>query len=132
MDPNFTKTLCELTGSEKATEVLSLRLTPSDYDEIKLKAKSAGLSCSEYLRRLSRGCEIRARLTPEQLEMAEKVKELTLNVKRFNSVLREFTKDMNEQQRYSFLINGKTIGKWSEIIEECMKFEQEFMKLIKF
>ena len=132
MDTNFTKTLGELTGGEKATEVLSLRLTPSDYDEIKLKAKSAGLSCSEYLRCLSRGCEIRARLTLEQLEMAEKVKELTLNVKRFNSVLREFTKDMNEQQRYSFLINGKTIGKWSEIIEECMKFEQEFMKLIKF
>ena len=132
MDTNFTKILGELTGGEKATEVVSVRLTPSDYEEIKLKAKSAGLSCSEYLRCLSRGCEIRARLTPEQLEMAEKVKELTLNVKRFNSALREFTKGMSEQQRYSFLINGKTIGKWSEIIEECLKFEQEFMKLIKF
>lgn len=132
MDTNFTKTLGELTGGEKATEVLSLRLTPSDYDDIKLKAKSAGLSCSEYLRCLSRGCEIRARLTPEQLEMAEKVKELTLNVKRFNSALREFTKGMSEQQRYSFLINGKTIGAWSETIDECFKFEQEFMKLIKF
>lgn len=132
MDTNFTKILGELTGGEKATEVVSVRLTPSDYEEIKLKAKSAGLSCSEYLRGLSRGCEIRARLTPEQLEIAEKVKELTLNVKRFNSALREFTKGMSEQQRYSFLINGKTIAKWSEIIEECLKFEQDFMKLIKF
>ncbi len=131
MDTNFTKTLGELTGGEKATEVVSVRLTPSEHDEVKLKAKSAGLSCSEYLRNLSRGCIIRARLTPEQLKAVEEVRELTLTVKRFNSALREYSKNMTEQQRYSFIIDGRTIAAWSKIIGECYEFEQKFLKLMQ-
>lgn len=50
------------------TSFIKIRVSTIEKRTIKKKAKEAGLNISEFLRKLALGHQVRARLTPEEIE----------------------------------------------------------------
>ncbi len=109
---------------ERATEVIHIRLTASEKKIIDKKADETGVPVSAFCRKVLAGYEPKQRLSPEERKLADNIDTLTENVKKFNNALKGWTKNMTTEDRNKFILNGKTMGAWSEIVEEiyiCVK-----------
>lgn len=113
---------------EKATEVIHIRLTPNEKKVIEDKVEKTGLTVSAFCRKILAGYEPKQRLSPEERKLADNIDTLTETVKKFNNALKGWTKDMTKEDRNKFILNGKTLGTWSEIVVEIYQCEKELLE----
>lgn len=113
---------------ERATEVIHIRLTPSEKNMIDKKADETGIPVSAFCRKVLTGYEPKQRLSPEERKLGDNIDTLSESVKKFNNALKGWTKDMTIEDRNKFILNGKTLGAWSEIVEEIYKCEKELLE----
>ena len=113
---------------EKATEVIHIRLTPNEKKVIDNKADKTGLTVSAFCRKVLAGYEPKQRLSPEERKLADNIDTLTENVKKFNNALKGWTKDMTKEDRDKFILNGRTLGAWSEVVEKIYYCEKELLQ----
>ena len=73
----------------KRTEIVKVRFTVPEKKRVELKAKKAGLSMSEFMRRLPDSRNIKSRLTPVQQDL---LKQLIQEANRWQSISNMFKK----------------------------------------
>jgi hypothetical protein len=62
-----------LKDSVKLSYPIIVKLCTKDFNELKAKARQAGMTRTEFARLAIIGCEIRQRLTPEQMDCIRKI-----------------------------------------------------------
>jgi hypothetical protein len=63
----------KLSPAEKLKYRVAVNLCTKDYYALKAKASQAGMTCAEVARLAIAGCQIRQRLTPEQMDCIRKL-----------------------------------------------------------
>ena len=63
----------KLSDAEKLKYRIAVKFCTKDFYALKSRAKQAGMSCAEFARLAIIGCEIRERLTPEQMDCIRKI-----------------------------------------------------------
>ena len=63
----------KLSDAEKLKYRIAVKFCTKDFYALKAKAKQVGMSCAEFVRLVINGCEIRQRLTPEQMDCIRKL-----------------------------------------------------------
>ena len=63
----------KLSPAEKLKYRIAVNLCTKDYYALKAKASQAGMTCTEVARLAITGCQIRQRLTPEQMDYIRKL-----------------------------------------------------------
>ena len=63
----------KLSDSEKLKYRIAVKFCTKDFYALKSRAKQAGMTCAEFARLAINGCEIRQRLTPEQMDCIRKL-----------------------------------------------------------
>ena len=63
----------KLSPAEKLKYRIAVNLCTKDYYALKAKASQAGMTCAEVARLAITGCQIRQRLTPEQMDYIRKL-----------------------------------------------------------
>lgn len=75
-----------------SNQFIKIRVTKLQKEVIKNKAHKAGLTVSEYLRRLAFEKEIRARLTPTEIECYKNLSKFALNFKNIANLFKKYDK----------------------------------------
>ncbi|KAA6320064.1 hypothetical protein EZS27_030116 [termite gut metagenome] len=63
----------QLSPAEKLKYRIPVKLCTQDFYDLKAKAKTVGMSCTELARLAITGCRIRQRLSPEQMDCIRKL-----------------------------------------------------------
>jgi len=114
-------------GSDRSHRI-TFRISDKEKEVIDSKVEGTGLSVAAYCRKAALEQELKQRLSPEERKLADNIDTLTENVKKFNNALKGWTKNMTTEDRNKFILNGKTMGAWSEIVEEIYKCEKELLE----
>lgn len=100
---------------EKRTYMVSLKLDTSEYYSLKTKAKSAGVSRSEYIRSCLKGSIIRPRLTPELNDYIRKLSGMGNNL---NQIARKANAEGYTSARNEYFFLADKIDNVIEMIED--------------
>ena len=115
---------------DNLSKVITIRLTPQEYDVIQEKSKSCGLAFSSFVRKIALGYNPPATFSNEELSFANMLFDAITNVKKFNSAFREFTKNMTQEERNIVVLNARTINDWGISITSVIDFFEEYKKHI--
>ena|SRR5690625_6268272 len=74
-------------SKKKRTQFIKFRVSSLEQNTIQKKAKNAGLTASEFLRRLAFKKEIRGRLTPEEIECYQTLIKYADNFRRISNLI---------------------------------------------
>lgn len=72
----------------KKTRLLKFRVTPLEQEIINLKKEKAGLSMSEFLRRLALDLQIKNHLTDEEIECYKTLSKFSDNFRRISNLFK--------------------------------------------
>ena len=106
---------------------ITCRISEKEKNIIDKKVINTGLTVAAYCRKAALCKEIKQRLSPEERKLADNIDILTENVKKFNNALKGWTKNMSPDEKAKFILNGKMLGAWSEVVEEIYKCEREML-----
>jgi hypothetical protein len=91
-----------LSSAEKLKYRIAVNLCTKDFYALKAKSTQAGMTCTEVARLAITGCQIRQRLTPEQMECIRKLSGMGNNL---NQITRKANAGgyINARNEYLFL-----------------------------
>ena len=100
---------------EKRSYMVSIKLDTREYYSLKVKANSAGISRSEYIRQCIAGSIIRPRLTPEMNDYIRKLSGMGNNL---NQIARRANTEGYTNARNEYFYLTDKIDKIIEMIED--------------
>ena len=94
----------KLNASEKLKYRIAVNLCTKDYYILKAKATRAGMTCTELARQAINGCQIRQRLTTEQMNCIRKISGMGNNL---NQIARKANAEgyANTRSEYLYLVD---------------------------
>jgi hypothetical protein len=108
----------ELSPTEKLKYRIAVNLCTRDYYAMKAKAAQAGMTCTEVARLAITGCQIRQRLTPEQMECIRKIAGMDNNL---NQIARRINIEGYIDNRTEYLHLADNIDKALILLEDDSK-----------
>ncbi len=85
----------------------------------------SGDTKSVVVRRLITGAKIHPRLTEEEKEGIKALIVIEKNLVNLNNAIDGLAKNMTEAERKKFILNGKTLTEWTNVISEAIDFYKE-------
>lgn len=104
----------KLSPAEKLKYRVVVNLCTKDYYALKAKASQASMTCTEVARLAITGCQIRQRLTPEQMDCIRKLSGMGNNL---NQITRKANAEGYTSARSEYLYIADKIDKTLTLLE---------------
>jgi len=108
----------KLSSAEKLKYRIAVNLCTKDFYTLKAKAAQAGMTCTEVARQAIIGCQIRQRLTPEQMECIRKISGMGNNL---NQIARKANAEGYTNARSEYLYLTDKIDNVITLMEDDSK-----------
>jgi hypothetical protein len=105
----------ELSPAEKLKYRIAVNLCTRDYYALKAKAAQAGITCTEMARMAITGCQIRQRLTPEQMDCIRKLSGMGNNL---NQIAKRINIEGYTNNRIEYLYLADKIDNVLTLLED--------------
>ena len=107
-----------LSSAEKLKYRIAVNLCTKDFYALKAKSTQAGMTCTEVARLAITGCQIRQRLTPEQMDCIRKLSGMGNNL---NQITRKANAGGYTNARNEYLFLADKIDKIIDQMEDDSK-----------
>jgi hypothetical protein len=104
----------KLSPAEKLKYRIAVNLCTKDYYALKAKATQVGMTCTELARQAIIGCQIRQRLTPEQMDCIRKISGIGNNL---NQIARKANAEGYSNARSEYLYLADRIDNTLTLLE---------------
>ena len=108
----------KLNSAEKLKYRIAVNLCTKDFYALKAKASQAGMTCTEVARLAIIGCQIRQRLTPEQMDYIRKLSGMGNNL---NQIARKANAEGYSNTRNEYLYLADKIDNVINVMEDDSK-----------
>ncbi|GHT35871.1 mobilization protein [Bacteroidia bacterium] len=108
----------KLSPAEKLKYRIAVNLCTKDFYALKAKATQAGMTCTELARQAITGCQIRQRLTPEQMDCIRKLSGMGNNL---NQIARKANAEGYANIRSEYLYLADKIDNVLTLLEDGSK-----------
>jgi len=108
----------KLSPAEKLKYRIAINLCTKDFYALKAKATQAGMTCTEVARLAITGCQVRQRLTPEQMDCIRKLSGMGNNL---NQIARNVNAEGYSNTRSEYLYLADKIDNVINTIEDDSK-----------
>jgi hypothetical protein len=108
----------KLSPAEKLKYRIAVNLCTKDFYTLKAKATQAGMTCTELARQAITGCQIRQRLTPEQMDCIRKLSGMGNNL---NQIARKANAEGYTNARSEYLYLADKIDNALTLLEDDSK-----------
>jgi hypothetical protein len=108
----------KLSPAEKLKYRIAVNLCTQDYYVLKVKASQAGMTCTEVARLAITGCQIRQRLTPEQMDCIRKIAGMGNNL---NQIAKRVNIEGYTNNRSEYLFLADNIDNVLTLLEDGSK-----------
>ncbi len=110
----------------EGSDIFNVRLTPKTRQALWKLSEDSDESRANVVRKLIMGAQLHPRLTEEEKAGLKAVIFVEKNLVSLNNAINGLAKNMTETERKKFILNGKTLTEWTNVVSEAIVFYKEF------